>query len=266
VKAWYKKNHRRTLSAAVIVRSPEAKLTLQYLHDLAGESDAAGLLLDNGRPYTTAQIVAFTGLNIKKQQLALEELQFHGLIQKRGDGAIEVLGWNDDQTTKEALRKRTQRGTCPTHGVINCGTCPRENAPKHVTCPDKEYIDTSTPTVDKSPSGVADARPPEWVQSLLGRVREIWRTSLEKLSPDELRVLAQYHCLLFANCTKSESNNLSNATKVAVGLAKLASSRDFGDMTVAVYVRYGQKVHEQRKRMRWFDPFYIRSVVEFERA
>ena len=258
MKAWYKKNHRRTLSAAVIVRSPEAKLTLQYLNDLAAESDADGFLLDNGRPYNVQQIVAFTGLTLKKQVLALDELQFHGLVQKRSDGAIEVLGWSEDQSpSKEALKKRTQRGTCPLHGVRNCGTCPRDLS-------DNKNIDTSTPPGDKSPSGVNDA-PPLWVGQLLGHVREIWRTPLEKLSPDELHTLAQYHCLLFANCTRSETSNLANATKVAKGLAGLAQSRDYGDMTVARYVKYGQEIHARRKQMRWFDPWLIKSVVVLER-
>lgn len=92
------------------------------------------------------------------------------------------------------------------------------------------------------------------------------RTRLDGLGPDGLNVLARYHCLVFANCTRSESNNLANATKVAKGLAGLAMHRDYRDMTVAAYIKHGQKVHLQRKHMRWFDPWLIKAVVEFEHA
>lgn len=132
-------------------------------------------------------------------------------------------------------------------------------SPNHPFLPNSvSEINTTARTRTKKPADLS------WVQPLRDATRDIAKVTIAGLSLDQRDTLARYHALNFSGCTVKESLNKSTATKIAAGLASMARNKTYGDLTVETYVSLARKVHELRGGARWFDPWLIRSAVEFE--
>lgn len=110
----------------------------------------------------------------------------------------------------------------------------------------------------------ADASPDTWQERLRAAARALSDRTIDSFTPDDRMIAGQYHCLTFANCTKSETKNKAQATKVAAAFASMGRNKTYGQITFNEYVFYARQVHEKREEMRWFDPWLIRSVVEYD--
>ena len=104
---------------------------------------------------------------------------------------------------------------------------------------------------------------PEWAENVKMATRALLDRPISSLPPDERFTVAQYHCLEFANCTRSENRNRAQATKVAGSFATMGRNDRYKDITVREYVAYARKVHERREKKPWFEPWLIRGEVEF---
>lgn len=108
-----------------------------------------------------------------------------------------------------------------------------------------------------------DVPTPQWAIDLEAQVEPLLKRELRTLEIPERFVVARVHALRFANCTRTEARNKSAATKIAAGLATMARSKNYGDLTVRHYLAYGAKLHEMRERTPWFNPWAIEAVVRF---
>jgi uncharacterized protein YdaU (DUF1376 family) len=113
-----------------------------------------------------------------------------------------------------------------------------------------------------SAAAAADALPP-WQDGVREAARAISKRKLRELTAsEEWLTLGRYHALEFANCTKTEGHNKRHGTKIAGAFAAMSRSERYGDLTVAQYVGFARKVHENREAAPWFDPWMIKGVVE----
>jgi uncharacterized protein YdaU (DUF1376 family) len=133
---------------------------------------------------------------------------------------------------------------------------------------------TETPSITsptsslRSSSGDASVAPPtdaepEWQERVRTAARALSKRILETFSPDDRLAAAQYHCLTFGNCTKSEARNKARATQVASAFATMGRHKTYGQITFNEYVSYARQVHKNREATPWFEPWLIKSVVEF---
>lgn len=255
--------------------SIEARDTWVRAYALAGKCDAGGMLVLNGVRLGKEELYN-PRIPVRRIELALEELINHGFLARHLDGAIEVVGWEQEQTTKEATRKRKSRDNgrdshVESHGELYLKMW-RSAVTNGVTSHHQEDQDISPtgvaylPSVDTSPSGDDAGLLPAWPRGLIVEASTLRKKPIRDWTGPERFVAARLHCLLFANCTVNEKSNRANASRVASAFAGMASSRDYGDITLAEYVIYASKVHADRGGERWFDPWLVKAHVEFERA
>lgn len=257
--------------------SLEARDTWTRAYALAGRCDAGGLLVLKGTRLGKDELYN-PKIQPRRLELAIEELINKGFFIRHLDGAIEVADWETEQTSKDASRQRKSRdkrrdSVRDSHGeshALKYLELWRSAVTNNVTCHDIEYRDTpptgvaSLTSFGPSPSGGDAAQSAAWPHELIFKATKIRSKAIRDFTREDRYTAGRLHCLLFANCTVQEKSNRANAVKVAAGFAGLATTRDYGDITLAQYVVYASKVHEQRGGDRWFDPWLIKGVVEFE--
>lgn len=252
--------------------SLEAQNTWFKAYTLAGKCNAGGMLVLNGVLLGRDELFS-TKIQGRRADLAIDELVNHGFFSRHLDGALEVIGWAEEQVTKEAHRQRKSRDNprdshARSHAELYLKMW-RFVVTNGVTRHDREYIDTPSPGVanltsfGSSPSEGDSAQIPAWPREVILQAAALKNTAIRDWSGPERFLAARLHCLLFAGCTVQEKANRSNASKVASSFASMADDKDYSGITLSEYVSYGAKVHADRKGERWFSPWLIKGYVEF---
>lgn len=245
--------------------SVEARVTYYSLYLGAGMCDAGGLLLSNGTPLTVREIELWTRLGLKKQKLALTELQVKGFIQITGSGAIEVLNWAKLQETKDAARKRLA-----THG--NSAESPPDNivdsAENAAEIPHQKYRDTPrdiNSLRSLNPSGpAAEEKKPEaeWVKPLRDEVRPMVDRPWKTLGLAERLRLGEYTAFRFANFTKDQSANRREGKKFASAIMAMSQQQRLSDLTVKQFLQAAQRFWEATNREPIRNLWHVQAALE----
>lgn len=120
----------------------------------------------------------------------------------------------------------------------------------------------------EGPKPRREVKPPEeWTVPLRASVAAMNEREIISLLPRELNLLARFHALEFANCTRNEVTNKSKASAIASGLTYLLSDlkrRGYHDLTIAEYVAFARRVHKNRDGTPWHKPAFILPEIHFE--
>lgn len=249
----------------------------------AADYDQGGALCLRQRKLTDAELAEDLMLSPRSARLAILELVNMGFFVRHPDGVLSIDKWDEkcgedsflenhrERQKRYRERKRLESLRDAVDDVVSVtrDVTGGSQALRHNVTDKEEDIDIPTPSVDKSTSVVGNHRSKKspdtsWVQPLREATKAIASKTISALTPDERQILARYHCLRFGNCTKTEASNKARASQVASAFASMSRSQNYGDMAVKDYVAYGDRVHANRDKTPWFDPWYIKSVVEWE--
>lgn len=128
------------------------------------------------------------------------------------------------------------------------------------------------PFFEMPPANVTPLRRPKkakdltWRKPLVDTAEALLQREIRTWSAEERFTWARWHCLVFANCTADEGRNRTQASRVAKGLASMALSVEYGDVTGAEYYRLAKIIHAQRDKTPWFDPWMIKGAIESQEA
>jgi hypothetical protein len=239
-------------------------------------------------------VARYTGLSVDEQEAALRELLDTSVdadgarfLSIEGD-AYSVKRWSEKAGKESqrlgnrarASRSRHKKSTVlvtpasrkpsrSRHATVTPSvTPPSQNSHATRIAREEELETTSSTSGSIEPPVEAPAAPPAdavpWQDQVREATRALRKRSLSSLSVVERSIVAQYHCLEVANCTKTEANNKAQATKVAAALASMGRSKGYSDMNVGAYVTYIRRVFEQREKTPFYDPWLIKAVVEFD--
>lgn len=248
--------------------SARARYVWCILNMVAGEVDRDGRLEVKGvRPMVASDFVPFCALSVSRVQTALDELcRIPTFLVRESDGTYVIDKWHEKQAKKAQNAARVgnwrdrQRNDSVTQEALP-GVTETPLPKNNIGNASKSKSSTLSLSTD-SDTGASAPQAPPWQETLRWNARKLKSKTIAVLSPDDRKVLAQYHCLEFGNCTRSESRNLKMSTMVAAKLATLGRRKFFEGLTVGQYVAYARSVHQQREFAPWFDPHLIESVVE----
>jgi hypothetical protein len=105
-----------------------------------------------------------------------------------------------------------------------------------------------------------------WRKPLIEAANELLDRPMCSWSIAERFTWARWHCLTFGNCTADEGRNRARATATASGLATMALSDDYGDLTGRQYFQLARIIHVQRNEKPWFDPWFIKGALNVAAA
>lgn len=103
-----------------------------------------------------------------------------------------------------------------------------------------------------------------WVEPLTQSARSLAKRTLASLRKDERIITGRYFAFHFSNCKREAIKNKEMGVKIAAGLTTLGSNSQYGEITVEQFFSYCRQVHENIDGKPWYDPWLIKSVVEFE--
>jgi hypothetical protein len=183
----------------------------------------------------------------------------------RSDGASRAVA--------DGPKRADTRGPKNEHDSDRNGDSAPDRISRARTAKDLVKIASDTPLRSVSESDLhpgaheaetADERDPAvWVPKLREDVNAIRDKRIRELSVQERLLVARYHAYRFANCTKSLSRNRKAGADIVVGIAKLASSELYADLTVSQYVAAALRYHtEIADGAPWRNPFMIRALEE----
>lgn len=277
--------------------SDRAKVAyLGALMSVADYDQTDGILRTWRGPISDAELAVDLMVSPRVLRLVLLELERAKLIERLDDGTPKIVKYKEKTESSSAPRVRNHRSrkslesalqdvTESVTVTVTSDVTVTPDVTQNVTDVTPDVTVTVTPDVtgeirDKSidpdpygakapPGSASSGQKPEeaaWAQRLRAEVYALSDRSLRSLTADERVLIARYHCLVFANCTKSEPSNKSRATGVAAAFASMGRNATYGDLTVKQYFLHGRKVSQQRERTPFYDPWLIRAVVEFEQC
>lgn len=242
----------------------------------AADYDMNGSLHLRQRALTEAELAEDLMLTPRASRLAILELVNMGFLVKRPDGVLEIDKWAEkcgEESFKETNRLRQQRHRERRHletlavAVEDVTSVTPRNVTRHVTV-SRDNVTDIEEEVDNPKANALGIAPSKstWVEPLRAAANGLGDKTIKALSVEERFIIARYHCLVFGNCTKSEVSNRAKASNVASAFASMSRNDTYGELTVRRYFTEGRKVHEQREKKPWFDPWLIKGVLVFENA
>lgn len=264
---WYKRDPHLLRYVADEHRLSERGLsTLSKLLDYVGpEGTVAGEVVTNGGAPVVAELLALeTRIPLPAQRRAVSELHLKGfLLPNEGTlKATELLvGLIPPPDTSAERQQRFRDRLSAKVGLFDNVTGDAENNVTHngrITPYRDKRVDSVPIGTDRAAqNGLPD--PPAWVAEVVSAVNALRPRDLSTLVPSERHLLARFHALRWANCTRSETGNKSASRKISQGIAALTDrfQRDHVTLSVEQYLRAGQKVWVRGGKTPWFRVFDV---------